>query len=231
VITVFQRLGRRIGEAKDGSAIMIQAFDQLGVSFDDLTEKSEVEIFDQILDAARELPPTLAKARIGKILDIEGLKLIRVLIEEFGSVAETVAAARAAGAIRSQQQLDAAEAFAESLRRFGDTFGNEVIPGLLEFGKIITENTPTIIAGMQNLTIALKAFVKIILAIPKFGASVGEAAFDVVQRAKQGRATIGGNVMQFAIDTALRNIQEIRDISARAEKRNKAGDVTGVYGS
>ena len=229
VITIFQRLSRRIGEARDGSGLMIAAFEGMGVSLADLENLSPAEIFDQMVAAARELPRVLADARFGKIIDVEGLRFARLYRTEFDNIAEAVERARAAGFIRSPEQLKAAEEFAESLRRFGDVFGREVVPGLLAFGKIITDNTPTIIAGMNNLTIALKAFVNAMLALPRLGALLGEGTFNAVQRLKGGQ----GPQLQLAaplIERALNNLQEIRDISARAEAKGKAGDVSGVYG-
>ena len=231
VLTVFQRLRRRMGEAEDNTGGMIEAFEKLGITLDDIVTKTPAEIFTQIIEQAKEMSVALADARIGKVLDVEGLKLARLFRQEFDGVADAVERASAAGFIRSPEQLKAAEDFAESMRRFGDVFGREVVPGLLEFGKIISDNTPTIIAGMNNLATALKAFIKALLFLPRIGAAIGEATFDTVQAFKAGRGTTGGAQVTDLVQKGLANLQEIRDISARAEAKGKAGDVSGVYGA
>ena len=227
VLTVFQRLRRRMGEAEDGSALMIEQFDKLGISFDDIVNKTPAEVFTKILENAKEMSAALADARIGKVLDVEGLKLARLFRQEFDGVADAVERARAARFIRSPAQLKAASEFREQMRAFGDIVRADLTPSMLEFGKIITDNTPTIVAALKALTEALALFVRVVLAIPKVGAAIVEGAASFGRSAARPGFTAGGRL----IDDAIRAIGEIRDNSNAVERRAKTGDTTGVYGS
>lgn len=233
VETVFQRLQRRAGQAADDNDLLLQKFEALGVSLDDLKNKSSIELFDQLLRSYRELGNEIGGARIADILDTEGLRLFRRAAPEFNDFADALARARAGGAIFDASDIKDMEEAAEKLREFQRKFQKTIAPVLSDVVKRI--DWDALIAALKNAGDAVREFLNSPLGRKL---TQGEAVVPDVQGAARragertrafltsGRVTAGGRIIQDLLDELVR----IRQSTERQEGAQDRTGASGVYG-
>lgn len=232
--TVFQRLGRRAGQAADGNELLIEKFQGLGVSFEDLKRKNSIQLFDQLLASMRKLPRAVGEARIADILDTEGLRLFRRINPEFRDFADILDRARAGGAILDDSVLKRMEEAARTLREFGDKLTIVFAPRLADFIAKITPYLPGIAEAMGRFADQVGAFVasvnQFVNAHPDLTDPLGAA-----QRAGESvrnRLLHGGSFTTPGrqIDKLIEYTAELVEINRRNERRANTTPESGVYG-
>lgn len=107
-----QRLTRRIGEAKRGSKETAKVFKELGLNVDDLVGMSPDKQFKAFADSIKNVATQSERvAIVAKILDSEGVDLIRTMeggaaaIDAFGREAEELGGVKTAEQARNAAEL------------------------------------------------------------------------------------------------------------------------------
>ncbi len=231
VATVFQRLNRRTGEALNGNDLILKKFIDLGITLEDLKELSPAEIWDKATASARKMGRAVGDARIAALFDVEGLRFARLTGQEFENIGDMIERARAAGAILGPKEIQAARDFAQAMRELRLQFAKEIAPDLLKFARLLTKEGPTIVKGMAALVIAVRELVGILTAIPKIPGRIVDAGIAKIEQFKTGQGTSGGRVITFLVQKGLEDLREIREISARAERRGGGNGGAGVFGA
>jgi hypothetical protein len=147
------KLSTSIGEAAAGKGRgreYIEVLRMIGVEFQDAEgkAKSMTTIFPEIADALQKLPDVTARAAFSKALFGEGNFMILDALKDGSAGLEAAEkSARAAGAIVSQEQLDASEGFQQTLHEIG-----------VEISGITTQLVGSMLPTIQKLSTEFKSW-------------------------------------------------------------------------
>ena len=225
-----------INDANSGSLKARDAFAAVGVSLDDLRNKTEAQILDQVLQGLARLPEGAEKARVQTELltrAFNGVNASRLLeaLQQGQQAAEENARSIEAGAESAEKlrkayetlQVGAIRALEPIARLFGETelsvrSATTLIQGLgIAFGVIIGAQAVAGVAGMVTALVALNRTLAITAGIANV---IGKTPLGILLRL--GAATAAGVGIVEAIESLTREndrLAESADRAARAQSQ------------
>lgn len=139
--TVFQRLQTRIGRAVTDDDRLAAAFERVGLSVADLQAMTLPQVMDQLIAATRDMDAAARQAVLEPLVDVEGIRLVSRVSEEFGSIAAVRERMERRGQILSPEMLERAERlhqlFVEIWALVRTTFINNLVPALETAARIL----------------------------------------------------------------------------------------------
>lgn len=137
---------------------------KLGITVDDLNNKSQEEIFEQAVIALQKMPEGYEKARLSQqLFGKQGQEMLPMLNQSKGSIEELKAKAHEYGMVMGDESVSAGVKFTDSLNTLKKTMGgvkNNIAADMLPGLSTLTDGFASLIAGQDGAGEAIKAGAK-----------------------------------------------------------------------
>jgi phage-related protein len=143
---------QKLDDLEKGVGIGVEAFDKLGLKWEDLEGMNQEEVFAKIIEKFNEMPDGINKANLAQeIFSRSGQEMLPILNQSVESVEALKQEARDLGLVLSDEAVDAGVQFTDTMdklkRSFGAAFttiGTDLIPIFEKMANWIISNMPII---------------------------------------------------------------------------------------
>lgn len=187
---------------------------KLGVTVDDLNNKSQEEIFEQAVVALQKMPEGYEKARLSQqLFGKQGQEMLPMLNQSKGSIEELKEKAHDLGMVMSDDSVSAGVKFTDSLDTLKRTMGGvknniaaEMLPGL----STLTDGFTSLISGQDGAADSIKDGAKSIVKsisgmIPKILSVIKTIVSTIVE--------IAPDIISALVDAFLELLPQLIDLA------------------
>lgn len=222
LVASLDRLNRAAGEAVNGNQMLVDEFDRLGISVNELRTLSPDQLFERAAEGLNKLPGTAAKAATGAQVFGRGVRSLKPLLEEGGAgIAALREEARTLGRTVSTEFANESADFVDNLGRlkslsmgFGQSIGVVVLPVLNSFLGVVID------LGKKALPVVQEVLFGVVFQFRRMGAFVGF----VVEKIKELLPGLDANQAKLAEHeaTLAQTAEQYRQLRAEQEAQAKA---------
>lgn len=163
-----RRMQRSIDDFAEGSATMVDAFDAIGVSLEDLeglNTEQQIELITGALAGMEDV--TTRNAKAADIFGRSAKDMLRLVDAGAENVAKLREEQKALGNSLTKEGAEGAEAFNDAMTRLGQTLRGVVLTS-------VTDNMDSLVSSMQSAVKLIPPFIQAIGAISRVVRGTGE---------------------------------------------------------